>query len=89
MTKKDPDTGAFKTPTLRDIAKSGPYFHDGSVDTLAEAVEIMATGGRPNQWLDAKNLQDRKLTQTEKDDIVAFLKALDCPCNLQATRKSK
>jgi cytochrome c peroxidase len=89
VTKKEEDTGAFKTPTLRDISKSGPYFHDGSVATLASAVEIMATGGKPNQWLDTKNLQDRKLTQTEKDDIVAFLKSLDCECNLRAERKRR
>jgi len=38
--------GVFKTPTLRDVTKSGPYFHDGSVKTLKEAVSICASGRR-------------------------------------------
>ncbi|HEX5051627.1 MAG TPA: cytochrome c peroxidase, partial [Planctomycetota bacterium] len=38
-------TGAFKTPTLRDIAKTAPYLHDGSAKTLAEVVKIMSSGG--------------------------------------------
>ena len=54
VTKKPEDTGAFKTPTLRDIAKSAPYFHDGSAKTLEEAVDIMLAGGKPNQYLDKK-----------------------------------
>ena len=46
VTNKPEDTGAFKTPTLRDIAKSAPYFHDGSAKTLEEAVDIMLAGGK-------------------------------------------
>ncbi len=83
VTNADADTGAFKTPTLRDIAKSAPYFHDGSVATLEEAVDVMAAGGRPNPHLDTKNLQDRKLTPEEKKDLIAFLKSLDCKCDLR------
>jgi cytochrome c peroxidase len=83
VTNNDADTGAFKTPTLRDVAKSAPYFHDGSTATLEEAVELMAAGGRPNPHLDTKNLQDRKLTAEEKKDLVAFLRSLDCECNLE------
>ena len=74
------DTGAFKTPTLMDISKSEPYMHDGSVETLEEAVDLMTSGGKANDWLDEENLKDAKdanLTDDEKADIVAFLRALD------------
>jgi cytochrome c peroxidase len=82
VTNADADMGAFKTPTLRDISKSAPYFHDGSVATLEEAVDFMAGGGKANPFLDTKNLQDRKLTADEKKDILAFLKSLECECTL-------
>jgi cytochrome c peroxidase len=76
VTNKPEDTGAFKTPTLRDIAKSGPYFHDGSVATLEEAVDFMLGGGGANPYLDKKNLQKRTLTKEQRDDLLAFLKSL-------------
>jgi cytochrome c peroxidase len=75
------DTGAFKTPTLRDIAKSAPYFHDGSIATLEAAVDLMLNGGKPNQYLDKTNLQKHDLTPEQKADLIAFLKSLsvsDC-----------
>ena len=75
-TKKPEDTGAFKTPTLRDIAKSAPYFHDGSVATLEEAVDFMLGGGGPNPHLDTKNLQKRTITKEQRDDLLAFLRSL-------------
>ncbi|MFQ5601039.1 MAG: cytochrome-c peroxidase [Candidatus Krumholzibacteriia bacterium] len=83
VTKATRDTGAFKTPGLRDVSRSAPYFHDGSVATLEEAVEIMAGGGVANPHLDPQ-LEDRKLTGQEKKDLVAFLEALDCPCDQNA-----
>jgi len=83
VTEKEADTGAFKTPTLRDISRSAPYFHDGSAATLADAVETMAGGGKPNPYLDKTNLQDHKLTAQEKTDLVSFLTSLDCPCDLK------
>ena len=80
------DTGAFKTPTLLDISKSAPYFHDGSVATLEEAVDLMASGGKPNNWLDEKNLaaaKNARLTAAEKADLVTFLRALDVNYTIQ------
>lgn len=71
------DNGAFKTPTLRDIAKSAPYFHDGSVATLEEAVNLMLAGGKPNPYLDKTNLQKHDLDQQQKADLIAFLKSLN------------
>ncbi len=76
ITNKPEETGAFKTPTLRDVAKSAPYFHDGSIATLEEAVDFMLGGGRPNPHLDTKNLQKRTLTKEQRDDLLAFLRSL-------------
>ena len=68
---------AFKTPTLRDITKSGPYFHDGSVKTLKEATTICATGGRyPNGKNVSTFIVDRGLSEKEIDNIVEFMKTL-------------
>ncbi len=80
ISEEEKDTGAFKTPSLFDISKSAPYFHDGSVATLEEAVDLMTSGGKPNEHLDEDNLADAKnadLSGDEKADLVAFLKALD------------
>ena len=46
------DTGAFKTPTLREIARSAPYMHDGSLATLEDVVEYYSKGCTPNPQLD-------------------------------------
>jgi len=82
VTKKPEDTGAFKTPTLRDIAKSAPYFHDGSAKTLEEAVDIMLAGGKPNKYLDKKNLEPHKLLPEQREDLLNFLRALTVECKL-------
>jgi cytochrome c peroxidase len=67
--------GAFKTPTLRDVELTAPYFHDGSAATLREVVDHYVRGGddRSNLSADMKKLQ---LSEQEKDDLVAFLRAL-------------
>ena len=84
ITNDPKDTGAFKTPSLRDISKSAPYFHDGSVATLEEAVDLMLGGGKPNPYLDKENLEKKTLTKDERADLLAFLRSLDCPCDLKA-----
>jgi len=73
---------AFKIPSLRNVAKSAPYFHDGSVETLEEAVKIMATGGIDNKNKTAI-LADRGLSNAEMASLVAFLPALDCGGKLE------
>jgi cytochrome c peroxidase len=75
VTGKDEDWGAFKTPTLRDIANTAPYMHDGSLKTLEEVVEYYDKGGNPNKNLDEK-MKPLKLTAAEKKDLVEFMKAL-------------
>lgn len=75
---------AFKTPTLRNASKTGPYFHDGSAKTLEEAVKLMASGGKPQDGITVDPLLlDRKLTDDEIKDIATFLGALDCPGSLE------
>lgn len=76
VTKKDEDWGKFKTPTLRDIGKTAPYMHDGSLKTLEEVVDFYDKGGIPNRNLDEKIIK-LNLTAAEKKDLVEFLKALD------------
>ena len=75
IVREDRYRGAFKTPTLVDIPRTGPYFHDGSAATLEEAVDVMAGGGKPNPYLDAA-LTRAKLTARERADLLAFLRAL-------------
>jgi cytochrome c peroxidase len=84
VSNADADRGAFKTPSLRDVSRSAPYFHDGSVATLKEAVDLMVGGGIDNPNIDRTNLKKVDLTEEEKADLIEFLKALDCPCGLEA-----
>jgi cytochrome c peroxidase len=75
VTKNEADKGAFKTPTLRDVAKRGPYLHDGSAKTLAEVVAFYNQGGIKNPWLSAE-IKPLGLTAQEQADLVEFMKAL-------------
>jgi cytochrome c peroxidase len=75
VTKDPRDWGVFKTPTLREIEHTAPYMHDGSLQTLEDVVEFYNRGGTPNRNLDP-NLKRLDLTDAEKRELVAFLKAL-------------
>jgi cytochrome c peroxidase len=86
VTNKPEDTGAFKTPTLRDISKSAPYFHDGSAKTLEEALDTMLGGGKPNQYLDRKNLEKHNVLPDQRQSLLDFLKALEATCTLTKPR---
>lgn len=74
---EEKDRGAFKTPSLRDVVDSAPYFHDGSRATLEDAVRFMVGGGHENPWLDRANLEKRELSEEQIQDLIAFLKTLD------------
>lgn len=78
VTSNEPDKGAFKTPTIRNIVMTAPYMHDGSQKTLEEVVEWYAKGGHPNPNLSEKI---KKFEASEQDvaDLVAFMKALTGP----------
>ena len=69
-------------PTLRHISKTPPYFHDGSVAALKDAVKLMASGGIKNKNL-TPLMTDKQLTEEELDAVVAFLGALDCNKGLE------
>jgi cytochrome c peroxidase len=74
VTKVEKDKGAFKTPTIRNVALSAPYMHDGSLATLEEVVEHYNKGGDKNKWLSDK-IVPLKLTPQEKLDLVEFMRA--------------
>ena len=69
------DLGAFKTPTLRNIAVTGPYMHDGSEPTLQTVIEFYDKGGEPNPFLDG-GIVPLGLTEEEEKDLVEFMKSL-------------
>ena len=78
VTLRPSDIGAFKTPTLRNIAVTGPYMHDGSLWTLEEVIELYDKGGEKNPFLDS-GIRSLNLTDQEEADLVAFLKSLTSP----------
>ena len=71
VTKQVNDIGAFKTPTLRNIAITAPYMHDGSVATLFDVMDHYNKAGVPNPYLDG-GMQRLGLTEPEIDDLVAL-----------------
>ncbi len=73
--KLEIEKGAFKTPTLRNVARSAPYMHDGSLKTLSDVVDYYAGGGNSNPYLD-KRIKDMHISGPERADLVAFLEAL-------------
>jgi len=75
QTKADADRGAFKTPTLRNVALSAPYMHDGSHKTLKEVVDFYIGGGNSNEHLD-KEIKALQLSKQERDDLITFMEAL-------------
>jgi cytochrome c peroxidase len=78
VTKDEADRGAFKTPTVRNAALTGPYMHDGSLATLEEVVEWYDKGGHPNPFLSDK-IKQLNLTTEEKVALVDFMKACTSP----------
>ena len=70
--------GAFKTPSLRDIERTAPYFHDGSAATLLDVVEHYAKGGVNRANL-SPNMKPLDLNKEDKEALVAFMRALSSP----------
>lgn len=84
-TQQPADMGKFRAPTLRNIALTAPYMHDGSIQTLGEVIEHYAEGGRarhgrldPNHGIDSR-IQPFTLSAAEQRDLLAFLDALTDP----------
>jgi cytochrome c peroxidase len=65
--------GAFKTPTLREIARRGPYMHDGSLATLEDVIDYYDRGGNQNPYLD-ESIVPLHLSEAEKKALLAFLR---------------
>ena len=76
VTKNEADRGAFKTPSLRNIAQTAPYMHDGSLKTLKEVVDLYVGGGNSNPHLDKEIQELDFLSGRERADLVAFLDSL-------------
>ena len=76
ITKKEADIASFKTPGLRNLLMTGPYFHDGSQETLWDVLDHYNKGdGIQNPWLD-QDMQPLALTEKDIDDVIAFLASL-------------
>lgn len=81
VTGKASDRGAFKTPSLRNIALTGPYMHDGSLETLSEVIDFYVGGGNSNPHLSPQLKVLSPLTETGEEnwsraDLEAFLETL-------------
>jgi len=72
VSKQRSDIGAFKTPQLRNIALTGPYMHDGSMQTLWDVMDHYNKGGEANAYLDG-GIEPLALSETEIDQLVAFM----------------
>ena len=72
---RERDRGAFKTPTLRNVAETAPYMHDGSMQTLEDVIDDYDNGGTANPYLDGE-IRKLGLTRAENAALVAFLKTL-------------
>ncbi len=75
LTDEGAGRGDFKTPTLREVARTAPYMHDGSLKTLEDVIDLYSDGGRANPNLDPE-LQPLRLTALEKRQLEAFLQSL-------------
>ena len=75
VTGRELDRGAFKTPSLREAARTPPYMHDGSLATLEDVIEFYDKGGRANPQLDPE-IRPLHLAAAEKSALASFLRAL-------------
>ena len=69
------DMGKFRAPTLRNIAVTAPYMHDGTIETLEQVIELYASGGVADRNK-SKLITGFHMTQTEKEDLICFLESL-------------
>jgi len=78
VTHQPSDIGAFRTPDLRNLLVTQPYFHDGSAATLWEVVDHFNRGGVRNPYLD-RAIVPLDLSRSDEDDLIAFLATLTSP----------
>lgn len=70
------DVGKFRIPTLRNIAVTAPYMHDGSIATLEEVLDHYVAGGRAPNPRQSKSIEPLKLSAGDRRDLIAFLESL-------------
>jgi cytochrome c peroxidase len=75
-TQRPEDVGKFRAPTLRNIALTAPYMHDGSLATLEDVLDHYAAGGKLDHPNKSRVLRPFKLTENDKRDLIEFLKSL-------------
>jgi cytochrome c peroxidase len=75
ISKERVDKGAFRTPSLRDVARTAPYMHDGRMASLEEVIEFYNRGGDGNPFAD-RRIRPLHLSEQDKSDLVAFLNGL-------------
>jgi cytochrome c peroxidase len=85
LTRDPADVGAFRTPSLRDVAVTAPYMHDGSISTLEEVIDFYDAGGRANPNLDTR-VRPLRLTEAERREMVVFLRSLSGVLEMPAHR---
>ena len=79
ITKQEKDIASFKTPDIRNVLVTGPYFHDGSQETLWDVMDHYNKGaGLQDPYLD-QDIQPLALTESDIDDLVAFMASLTSP----------
>jgi cytochrome c peroxidase len=85
------ETGAFRTPTLRNVALTAPYMHDGSLKTLKDVMDFYVGGGNSNPYLDKEVHSLDFLTGQERQDLIEFMQALtgDMPPDVGPPKRAK
>ena len=89
VTLNPKDMGRFKAPTLRNIAYTSPYMHDGSIDNLEGVIEFYSRGGRGagiNSPFKNQFIKGFELSAEESKDLLAFLKSLSDPAFINNTK---
>jgi cytochrome c peroxidase len=76
QTQRPEDIGKFRPPTLRNVALTAPYMHDGSLATLEDVIDHYAAGGKFDHPNKSRILRPFRLTADEKRDLIEFLKSL-------------
>jgi cytochrome c peroxidase len=87
ITKRKQDTGAFKTPTLRDVELTPPYMHNASEKTLLDVMRFYNEGGKRNRYLDEK-IRPLNLSEEELSDLVEFMRALTSDSVLRRSQQT-
>ena len=70
------DAGRFRIPTLRNVAVTAPYMHDGSIAALGEVLDHYVAGGRAPNPRQSESIQPLTLREDERRDLIAFLQSL-------------